>query len=249
MPTCNRVSHKEWIDYLYGMKKLNPLSFPKGSCPPLGSARRKLMRLMGICVLTALSAWAVFQPQQASAQPHEGVYVHAGATVTSFTGGGISASFNKFGVQGGLGYNFAIDDHFYFALESNFTLKGNRTEVQQSGPFIDQGTTNLYYIQVPAMFGYELDNHISFFAGPAIGVLVSEESGNVFGVDQSQANFRTMDFSVAGGLRYAFSDHFGAMVRFDQSFLSIIDTGMASSAIQGGRRFNTGVGVSLYVSF
>lgn len=199
--------------------------------------------------LVVLSLWTLVEPRHAMAQADEGVYVHAGATVTSFTGGGISAQFNKFGAQGGVGYNFAIDDHFYFALEANFTLKGNRTEVQQSGPFIDQGTTNLYYVQVPAMLGYQLDDHISFFAGPAIGVLVNEESGNAFGVDQSQANFRTLDFSVAGGVRYAFSSHFGAMLRFDQSFLSIIDTGLASSAIQGGRRFNTGLGVSVYVAF
>lgn len=176
-------------------------------------------------------------------------YIHAGIVATTINGSGAGANFNKFGVLAGLGLEMELSNDFFFALEANFAQKGDRTALQQSGPNIDQGVIDLYYIQIPGMLGYKLDKHFSFFLGPAIGVLIGEQGGNLFGPTQSQWDVRTLELSAAGGVRYAFSDHFGAMLRFEHSVISILNTGLPNNNIQGARRFNALAGVSLYYSF
>lgn len=196
---------------------------------------------LATCILLAFSTEKGFSQNRP--------YIHAGAVATTINGSGAGANFNKFGILAGVGLEMELSDEFYFALEANLAQKGDRTTFQQSGPNIDQGIIDLHYIQIPGMLGYKLDEHFSFFLGPALGFLISEQSGNLFGPAQSEWDVRTLEISAAGGVRYAVSDHFGAMLRLEHSLISILNTGLPNNSIQGARRYNAIAGVSLYYSF
>ncbi len=204
-------------------------------------AKIDLLAVFVTCILLVFNSEKAFSQNQP--------YIHAGIVATTINGSGAGANFNKFGILAGVGLEMELSNEFYFALEANFAQKGDRTSLQQSGPNIDQGIIDLYYLQVPGMLGYKLDDHFSFFLGPAIGVLISEQGGNLFGPTQAEWDVRTFELSAAGGVRYSFSDHFGSMLRFEHSILSILNTGLPNNSIQGARRYNAIAGLSLYYSF
>jgi hypothetical protein len=177
-------------------------------------------------------------------------YLHAGLNLSTIRAGSSGVNLNKLNFIAGLGLSTdAENDRFYFGAEVNFAQKGNRTTNVTPGTQIEQTRANLFYLQVPGYIGYRFDDHWSTFLGPCIGVLLYNSEENMFTINSTPTDFTTIEISALGGIKYAFGNHFGAMLRAEHSVSSIVNVERDLRQLTGARRFHALIGISLYYSF
>jgi len=201
-----------------------------------------------LSLLAAVTTFVALLSIDARAQS-EGVYLHGGVSLSTLRSDATGVNFNKINLLGGLGVLSFEDDHFFFGAELNVVQKGVRsTGVSQSRRF-DQTRADLFYAQIAGFSGYKFNDHWSVFLGPALGYAIFINEANVFTVNNQPTDFRNFELSGMGGVRYQFSDHVGAMLRFEHSILPVVKVPGELSNVRGARSYHALAGVSLFYSF
>ncbi len=185
----------------------------------------------------------ILSPRHSFAQPSDDenlFYIHVGVSLSAVQGGA-GRGFSKFNVLGGVGLLMPIENEWKFGLEGNIVQKGER--VFGSSAFqIEEYIANLIYAQVAGYLSYDFSDRISVFLGPGIGVLVHKDERNRFMAPGSiETEFRTIEVSVVGGVRFLLTDRISLAGRFDQSVLPVKkgNDGVNIAQITGARQYHT----------
>jgi len=179
---------------------------------------------------------------------HEGVYIHAGISMSDIRNDANSINFSKLNLSGGIGVISREDEHFFLGAELNLAQKGARN-FGISGNQFELNRVDMYYLQLAGFGGYQFDEHWGLFLGPVIGAVLFQNDVNVLGPGGSDADFRGWELSGLAGLRYDFSEHVGVMLRLEHSVLRVLNVEEGLAAVQGGRTYHATAGLSLYYSF
>jgi len=159
--------------------------------------------------------------------------VKAGASLTTLTGDDVEGAKNKFGFNGGVMANFALNDMFSIQPEVLYSMKGAKVD---DG---NDGRINLNYIDVPVLAKISTGETGLFFElGPQVGFLASAKAKNNSISDDVKDSFKTVDFGYAAGLGFQAAS--GPMVglryngAFTNSYKSIagLDPKARNSAFQ-----------------
>jgi hypothetical protein len=122
--------------------------------------------------------------------------VKAGASLTSLTGDDTDNAKYKFGFNGGVMANFALNDMFSIQPEVLYSMKGAKADGRDS-------RVNLNYIDIPVLAKISTGETGLFFElGPQIGFLASAKAKeNDTSIDVKDA-FKSVDFGYAAGLGF-----------------------------------------------
>ncbi len=164
--------------------------------------------------------------------------------------GGAANGFSKINVLGGVGMLVPIVELWNFGLEANVVQKGERILTRNPANQLEQYTADLIYAQLAGYASYDIAERFSVFLGPAFGVLIREkESTVIVSTGAASTEYRTIEVSLIGGLKYHLSNHLGFVFRFDQSILPIKKSEINIAQIAGARQYNTVVAVTVQYSF
>lgn len=116
------------------------------------------------------------------------------------------AGFDKTGFQIGAFVNRPIKNDFEWQLEIMYITKGSRE------PNDDQGASRLYrvhlgYVEVPLLILWNLNDKISFEAGPSVGVLVNSLEEDRFGELSVSRPFNRFNLFSNLGFNYRFAEN------------------------------------------
>lgn len=163
--------------------------------------------------------------------------VKAGASLTNFTGKGTNGSDlkNKFGFNGGLVANFAVNDLFSIQPELLYSMKGAKGKDTFGGSSVD-AKLNLHYIDVPVLAHINAGG-LFFELGPQIGFLAAANtSADSNGQSYSQdikSDLKTIDFGYAAGLGYQMPAGPGVGLRYNGGLIDISkDSSNSSNAVR-----------------
>lgn len=104
-----------------------------------------------------------------------------------------------------------LSEQFSIQPELLWSTKGTRWETQESAMSAD-AKVKLDYLEVPVNFVYNLSRDVDFQVGPYVGLLLNSKaeaslssgSGSVMVFeDLDRSNFKTADFGLQGGMRFA----------------------------------------------
>ena len=135
--------------------------------------------------------------------------------------GDASGNYNKIGFHGGVNTSFPISDDgcWRFVVEIGLTQKGSRIDNNAIDRHI-----SLLYVEVPLMIAYDfMTNHqLRIGAGIAPAILAKANVTTDGAYDNLQSeNYKRFDaLPICLELRYRFTDHFGADIRFYNSILN-----------------------------
>ncbi|WP_223648674.1 porin family protein [Hymenobacter psoromatis] len=188
---------------------------------------KKVFLLLGLAVGLAGTA----QAQSA----HFGI--KAGASLTNFTGKGSDGADYKFGFNGGLVANFAVNDAFSVQPEVLFSMKGSKVTDNSTGSNYT-GKLKLNYIDVPVLAHINAGG-LFFELGPQIGFLASANASvDVSGQSISQDvkdQIKSVDFGYAAGLGYQVASGPGIGLRYNGGFTDISKGNTSNSdAVRNG---------------
>ncbi len=197
-------------------------------------------KAMSLCALLLLSGELFSQK----------IYLHGGASLSTIRTGQTGVSLNKLNAMGGVGVDLGdAKSEFSAIAEVNFVQKGGRSVNPQPGFAIEQTLNDLFYVQAALLPTYRFDEHWSAFLGPAFGVKVYSAESNWFGPDGTASDFRDTELSMIGGVRYNFSENFGAMLRLEHSVLNVIRIDPQLQGLRGANSFHALAGASLFYGF
>lgn len=132
--------------------------------------------------------------------------------------GNMSDSFDNL-----VGFHFGLFGEF--KLANQFTIQPEALFSRLGGTFNEDGTTGdikLNYISVPIMFKYYPSEQFSLEAGPQIGFLASSTiSSGALSVD-AESLFNTIDFGLAIGANYDFTDKVFVNARYNLGLSNIM---------------------------
>jgi hypothetical protein len=158
--------------------------------------------------------------------------VKAGASLTSFTGTDADNAKNKFGFNGGVMANFALNDMFSIQPEVLYSMKGAKRDGIGNGDY----RFNANYIDVPVLAKISTGATGLFFElGPQVGFLASAKLKDDSNSADIKDSFKTVDFGYAAGL--GFQAESGPMVglRYNGGITSVdkdSDAKLRNSAFQ-----------------
>jgi hypothetical protein len=156
--------------------------------------------------------------------------VKAGASLTSFTGDNADGAKNKFGFNGGVMANFALNDMFSIQPEVLYSMKGAKVE---NGGDLRLATN---YIDVPVLAKISTGATGLFFElGPQVGFLASAKLKDDSNSMDVKDGYKSVDFGYAAGL--GFQAESGPMVglRYNGGITSVVkdsDAKVRNSAFQ-----------------
>ncbi|GAA4507752.1 porin family protein [Hymenobacter ginsengisoli] len=142
--------------------------------------------------------------------------VKAGASLTGVTGKDTDGTAYKFGFNGGVMANFAINDMFSIQPEVLYSMKGAKDNSNSDNRI------NLNYIDVPVLAKVSTGATGLFFElGPQIGFLASAKAKTSSTTTDVKDGYKTVDFGYAAGL--GFQTEGGAMVglRYNGGFTNV----------------------------
>lgn len=146
--------------------------------------------------------------------------VKAGASLTNFTGKNTDGAKNKFGFNGGLVANFAVNDIFSVQPELLYSMKGAKAEETIGGITLTNKVT-LHYIDVPVLAHINAGG-LFFELGPQIGFLASakgsQELNGMSVTEDIKDELKTVDFGYAAGLGYQMQHGPGIGLRYNGGF-------------------------------
>ncbi len=218
---------------------MNHYKFPfSESNPDSISIRQRMSRGLVLSLLTILIS--VISINLRAQQDDNILYIHAGVSLSAVQGGA-ARGFSKINMLGGVGLLMPIENEWKFGLEANVVQKGER--VFGSSNFqLEEYIANLVYAQAVGYLSYDFSDRISAFLGPGIGVLIHQDERNRFSSPGSvETEFRTIEVSAVGGVRFHLTDLIGLAVRFDQSVFPVKKgtDGVNISQITGARQYHT----------
>jgi hypothetical protein len=98
------------------------------------------------------------------------------ATLGSFSYSTLAYDYNfRPGFQGGVFLELPISKSVLFSPQLLFTQRGGNVDGISSNGVILKGSTQVNYIDVPFLFGFKAEPKLTFYAGPQVSFLVSEE--------------------------------------------------------------------------
>lgn len=134
------------------------------------------------------------------------------------------AGYNKLGLNAGIAISRAVKPQWDASFEILYSMKGSRKVVDPD--VVDPTLTISYhYLEVPLMARYHLNEKVSFYGGPSIGINVFNERNDNGFVSQEQQLNRT-EFALHLGGSYHFSERIALEFRHSYSLLSIRDQGI-----------------------
>lgn len=143
----------------------------------------------------------------------------AGATATQIHGDGM-AGYNKLGMEFGISVESPLSDKILFQPELLYFQKGSSSNADT--PFFLKFKLN--YLELPLMFGYNLNDFFQLQAGPSIGYLLNGEVSSALNA-RSLSDVNKIDASLMAGGSYRFLANTSVKIRYSISFLSITKTG------------------------
>ena len=167
--------------------------------------------------------------------------------------GDASGNYNKMGFHAAVASSFPLsdDDRLRFAVEIGLTQKGSRI----AGNALDRHIS-LLYVEVPLMLAYDLTESraLRLAAGLAPAILAKSNVTTDGSYDPLQSdNYKRLDaLPVVLSLRYRFTNHLGADLRFYNSMLNMaIENGSGTYRIFRSNKgqFNRLLQVGLTVDF
>jgi hypothetical protein len=135
--------------------------------------------------------------------------------------GDASGSYNKIGYHGALNTSFPLSDDgsWRFVVELGISQKGSRIESSSLDRHI-----SLLYVEVPLMIAYDLlnNNQLRIGAGVALAILAKANVTTDGAYDALQSdNYKRMDaLPICISIRYKFTEHIGADIRYYNSMLN-----------------------------
>ena len=136
--------------------------------------------------------------------------------------GDASGGYNKIGYHGGINTSFALSDdaNWRFVVELGLTQKGSHINNSSLNRQI-----SLLYVEVPLMLAYDLTDskQLRIAAGVAPAILAKAKVNTDGAYDALHSdNYKRLDaLPVCVSLRYRFSEHIGADLRYYNSMLNI----------------------------
>lgn len=131
--------------------------------------------------------------------------------------------YNKLGLSGGLGINYAIKPKLDLGMELLYSQRGSSTQLSLGSNPLDQ-EINLDYIEVPLYLvindWYQTEGNyhkVRAETGLSIGTLISSSSNNSF-FDDRLENFSSFDVGFVLGLGIRINEHIGVSGRYTRSF-------------------------------
>ncbi len=143
----------------------------------------------------------------------------AGATATQIHGDGM-AGYNKLGMEFGFSVQSPISEKLLFQPEILYFQKGSSSNADT--PFYLKYKLN--YLELPLMFGYNINEYFQVQGGPSIGYLLKGEVSSALS-SNSLDGVNKIDASVMVGGSYRFLANTSIKLRYSISFLSITKTG------------------------
>jgi hypothetical protein len=139
------------------------------------------------------------------------------------------------GLHGGIYATVMFTDHFGVQPEVLYSAQGAKSGDQKH---------NINYVIVPVLVRYNVNNLLSFHAGPQFGVLTSAK--NVYGSNETDMKdqLKGSDIGVAAGVGIDLPMKLNFAFRFIQGLTNINDTG--SSTIQKNYNVQLSVGYKLF---
>lgn len=133
------------------------------------------------------------------------------------------AGYNKLALLAGLEVSYRTSERWMPSLGINYSQKGSRSETVPSGLFYETHY-QLDYIEVPVLMNY-VDGGIRISGGLAYGRLIGVDImiDDIIETEDRAPYYRENDFGVVLGFGYYIDKHWGFDLRWQQSFISIVD--------------------------
>jgi hypothetical protein len=97
-------------------------------------------------------------------------------TLGSATSNGLSINYNgRTGFQGGIYAEEQLSANILFQSQLLYTQKGGNVKTTISGIAVE-GYTQVNYLDIPVLFGFKLQSNLTFFAGPQVSFLLSQQT-------------------------------------------------------------------------
>ncbi|PIB37035.1 hypothetical protein BFP72_17305 [Reichenbachiella sp. 5M10] len=154
----------------------------------------------------------------------------------------------RLGWQAGFYSKIRTGERFFVMPEILFSTKGVKYDYDVLGSSGDL-KLNLYYIDVPVMFGFHLTEHLALEVGPYGSYLVDagyKASGDDLNDqdDLDRDNFKSFDYGLAGGLSYQL-ESFMVGARYNYGLAEIAESDLADFTLENSRNSVA----QLYVAF
>lgn len=129
--------------------------------------------------------------------------------------------FDKGGIIAGAGVRLHLSRKSDLGFRIEYFQKGSRkpSDLENGDP--SYYLLRLNYIEVPVQFRYNFYKKFFLEAGPSIGFLVGSSEQDQDGELPSREPFHKTDFSLAGGLGYAFSPKVNFTFGYTQSIVPV----------------------------
>jgi hypothetical protein len=178
------------------------------------------------------------------AQRFEGGFL--AGMVASQVDGDTYAGYNKLGFSLGAYVFTPISPKTDIQLEIKFITKGANKKVTETDP--RQYTSNLNYIELPVLLKLNTSKKITWEGGIGFGYLFSFSEKDENGPLPSDESARFKSFELSGqlGMKYIFTDHLSANIRFSYSILPVMDYGQTTAQYFRSGAFNNLVNISVY---
>lgn len=123
--------------------------------------------------------------------------VKAGASLTNVTGKDVSGTAYKFGFNGGVMANFAVNDIFSIQPELLYSMKGSKDDTNSNNKL------NLGYIDIPILAKIATGATGLFFeVGPQVGFLASAKATDGTASIDAKEYLKSVDFGYAAGVGF-----------------------------------------------
>jgi hypothetical protein len=149
------------------------------------------MRKSFLAIALALGAAGTAQAQSAR------FGVKAGASLTNVTGKDVSGAAYKFGFNGGIMANFAVNEMFSIQPEVLYSMKGLKDDTNSNNKL------NLGYIDVPILAKIATGATGLFFElGPQVGFLASAKATDGTTSIDAKDYLKSVDLGYIGGIGF-----------------------------------------------
>jgi hypothetical protein len=145
--------------------------------------------------------------------------VTAGVAGTQISGDQLGG-FDKAGLMIGGFVSTAISAKFDASMQILYIQKGSSKNANPDNNDFEYYRLRLNYIEVPLLLQWKYSKRFKFEAGPTIGVLLSEEEEDEFGVFEGRP-FKKYEFGIAGGMNISIVKQLFLNARLESSVLPV----------------------------
>ncbi len=173
------------------------------------------MRINVFTLLSLVGSLIILSPVQAQDHSYR---IKGGFTASNFSGEGFSGLTP--GVQLGGSVKLGGVEDLFFKTEVLFTMKGSGTEEGSLSR-----NFNLYYMEIPLMFGLNVGRGVSINAGFQPGILLGGTMKSSQGGREERRSIsdeiERFDYSLLLGVEYILNEDWLIGVRYNNSFVPL----------------------------